>query len=411
MNRFSQSSSSSSFNTPRLFSSFESQDATSDPVEDVHSLDEDFENAEVDMADLDVEDLSMEGDMEPIDVNDLEGQEAEGLSLDLSPEGVAAAATAAAATTVASSAVPSRSSELYIGNLSFEATEDQLQEVFESYGNVVEVRIPKFADSGRPRGFAFVRFESEDDAIKACELNGTSVFNRDLVVNISDPGRAKAGVGNVRKGPVSKDEVFIGNLDFDTTEEDLRELFSGYGEIAQVKIPRDPESGGGRGFGFVKFVSPDDAQASLEQDGSVFLARTINVNLSKKKERRGGQSQQRNLSERPEGCKEVFVGGLSFTVDEGALESTFEKCGDIVNARIVRDPHTGESRGFGYVSFASEDAIDGAITLSGLNLEGRSIRVDFATPRRNASFGGNNRKYGRGNNFGGNRGDFGHDYY
>lgn len=78
----------------------------------------------------------------------------------------------------------------------------------------------------------------------------------------------------------------------------------------------------------------------------------------------------------------LFVGGLSFTTEEEGLRTAFSKFGEIIDARIVTDRESGRSRGFGFVTFLSEEHADTAKQkMSGQFLDGRVIRVDRATPR------------------------------
>jgi len=79
-------------------------------------------------------------------------------------------------------------SKVYVGNLSFTATEDELRELFGPYGSIKSVNIITDKYTGRSRGFAFVELESEEEANKASsELNGKPFKERDLVVNLARP--------------------------------------------------------------------------------------------------------------------------------------------------------------------------------------------------------------------------------
>ncbi len=70
------------------------------------------------------------------------------------------------------------------------------------------------------------------------------------------------------------------------------------------------------------------------------------------------------------------MGGLAWATDSNALEKAFSPFGDIVEAKIVNDRETGRSRGFGFVTFAEEEAMRSAIeAMNGQNLDGRSITV------------------------------------
>lgn len=77
---------------------------------------------------------------------------------------------------------------LFVGNLSFKLTENDLLDVFSPYGDVMQVRIILDRETGRPRGFGFVTMGSEEDANKAIDaLNGQNVEGRPLTVNIARP--------------------------------------------------------------------------------------------------------------------------------------------------------------------------------------------------------------------------------
>ena len=83
--------------------------------------------------------------------------------------------------------------KMYVGNLSFNSTEQDLRDLFGSHGEVTEVFIPTDRESGRPRGFAFVTMDSTDsmnDAISA--LNGNEFQGRPLVVNEAKPQAVEA---------------------------------------------------------------------------------------------------------------------------------------------------------------------------------------------------------------------------
>ncbi len=85
---------------------------------------------------------------------------------------------------------------IYIGNLSFETTEDQLRNAFEEFGEVSNVNIIKDRDTGRSRGFAFVEMSDDDAATAAINgLNGTELNERALNVNEARPRNDRGGGG------------------------------------------------------------------------------------------------------------------------------------------------------------------------------------------------------------------------
>ncbi|ORY02822.1 RNA-binding domain-containing protein, partial [Basidiobolus meristosporus CBS 931.73] len=74
----------------------------------------------------------------------------------------------------------------------------------------------------------------------------------------------------------------------------------------------------------------------------------------------------------------VFVGGLSWSVDNDWLRDEMKECGEIVDVRVITDRATGKSKGFGYVEFATHEGAKNALEISGKEIDGRGIRVDFS---------------------------------
>jgi RNA recognition motif-containing protein len=88
------------------------------------------------------------------------------------------------------------SSKLFVGNLSFNTTENELEDAFAAHGTVVEANLMVDRMSGRPRGFGFVTMGSPEEAQKAIDaLNGSSLGGRAIVVNIARPKEERPGGG------------------------------------------------------------------------------------------------------------------------------------------------------------------------------------------------------------------------
>ncbi|HEY4233924.1 MAG TPA: RNA-binding protein [Lacipirellulaceae bacterium] len=91
--------------------------------------------------------------------------------------------------------------KLYIGNLAFSTTEEALQAEFAAFGQVEEVAVISDRDTGRPRGFAFVSMNSDNEARAAIEaLNGTELDGRTITVNEARPKSNVGGGGGGRGG-------------------------------------------------------------------------------------------------------------------------------------------------------------------------------------------------------------------
>ncbi len=91
--------------------------------------------------------------------------------------------------------------KIYVGNLSFDASEDELRRLFEAHGAVESAKLATDRDTGRARGFGFVEMASDSEANAAiAALNGAQVGGRALVVNEARPKTSGFGGGNSRGG-------------------------------------------------------------------------------------------------------------------------------------------------------------------------------------------------------------------
>lgn len=76
--------------------------------------------------------------------------------------------------------------------------------------------------------------------------------------------------------------IYVGNLSFDATQDDINEVFTEYGSVKSVKVPTDRETGRVRGFAFVEMSSESEEQAAIEAlDGAEWMGRTIKVNKAR----------------------------------------------------------------------------------------------------------------------------------
>jgi RNA recognition motif-containing protein len=89
--------------------------------------------------------------------------------------------------------------KLFVGNLSFNTTENDLQDMFAAHGTVLEANLMMDRDSGRPRGFGFVTMSTPEEAEAAINaLNGKSIDGRALTVNVAKPREERSGGGGGR---------------------------------------------------------------------------------------------------------------------------------------------------------------------------------------------------------------------
>ena len=88
------------------------------------------------------------------------------------------------------------SNKLFVGNLSFNVTENDLQDAFAAHGTVVETNLMMDRTTGRPRGFGFITMSTAEEAQKAIDgMNGKAMDGRNLTVNVAKPREERTGGG------------------------------------------------------------------------------------------------------------------------------------------------------------------------------------------------------------------------
>ena len=88
--------------------------------------------------------------------------------------------------------------------------------------------------------------------------------------------------------------IYVGNLSFDVSEDDLTTTFTEYGPVKRVQLPTDRETGRKRGFGFVEMENETDEQKAIDElDGAEWMGRSLKVNKAKPRENRGSSGGRR----------------------------------------------------------------------------------------------------------------------
>lgn len=93
-----------------------------------------------------------------------------------------------------------KQNKLYVGNFPYTVDEEQLRELFSSYGEIEDLALIKDRDTGRPKGFGFITFASQQSAEKALEMDGKDLGGRPLKVNMATEKPARGGGGGGRGG-------------------------------------------------------------------------------------------------------------------------------------------------------------------------------------------------------------------
>ncbi|KAK4750533.1 hypothetical protein SAY87_004015 [Trapa incisa] len=157
--------------------------------------------------------------------------------------------------------------------------------------------------------------------------------------------------------PPEEAKLFVGNLPYDVDSEKLAMLFeqAGVVEIAEVIYNRDTDQS--RGFGFVTMSTVEEAEKAVETFHQYDLdGRLLTVNRAAP---RGSRPERIPRAFAP--SFRIYVGNIPWSVDNARLEQVFSEHGKVTDARVVFDRETGRSRGFGFVTMASETEMNDAI--------------------------------------------------
>ncbi|KAL8048235.1 hypothetical protein ABFS82_07G050700 [Erythranthe guttata] len=204
-------------------------------------------------------------------------------------------------------------------------------------------------------------------------------------------------------------KLFIGGISWETNEERLKEHFHGYGDVLQAVVMRDKITGKPRGFGFVVFADPSILDRVLE-DSHVIDGRTVEAKRALSREEQqvskvGNVGGQRNFGgSGSTRTKKIFVGGLPPTLSEDGFRQYFESYGTVTDVVIMYDQQTNRPRGFGFISFDSEEAVDMVLHKTFHELSGKQVEVKRALPKDSNTGGGSGRSMGGGGSSGGYQG-------
>ncbi|GAB5372785.1 hypothetical protein AAMO2058_001694500 [Amorphochlora amoebiformis] len=187
-------------------------------------------------------------------------------------------------------------------------------------------------------------------------------------------------------------KLFVGNLSYDVVDEKVIEFFNDCGKISEIHWVCNTTTGRFSGMGFVTFETDEGAKKAVEKHETEFLGRRIKLRFAKpRKERpqriprdRVARRPVKPLSERPDECYTVFVGNLSYDVNEEKMTKFAEEKsggGAVTAVRWITDRDTGDFKGAGYIEFESTKAVDEFVKQNGQVFMNRQLRVDYATPK------------------------------
>ncbi|KAK8512402.1 hypothetical protein V6N13_083052 [Hibiscus sabdariffa] len=221
-----------------------------------------------------------------------------------------------------------------------------------------------------------------------------------------------------------KSKLFVGGISRETSEVILRDHFGKYGTVLSSVVAKDRNTKSPRGFAFVLFSDSSSADKAL-QDTHVILGRTVEVKKaiprSEQPYPNQHQNQQQQQQQQPHHypdqqqnsgfslngsdaadnnsnfrTKKLFVGGLSATLTEEEFRNYFERFGRITDVVVMHDSFTNRPRGFGFVTFDSEESVENVMQKNFHELNNRLVEVKRAVPKEgsNGRYSNQNMKSG-----------------
>ncbi|XP_059486986.1 heterogeneous nuclear ribonucleoprotein 27C-like isoform X3 [Neocloeon triangulifer] len=202
-------------------------------------------------------------------------------------------------------------------------------------------------------------------------------------MKVESDGEEKGPMGSLGGDNISRrnnpalslhhEKLFVGGLSWETTQESLHRYFSRFGEVVDCVVMKNSESGRSRGFGFVTFSDPGNVGLVLDNGPHMLDGRTIDP---KPCNPRSMQKPKRNIN-----WPKVFLGGLPSNVTETDLRNHFATFGKVMEVVIMYDQEKKKSRGFGFLSFETDEAVDRCVAEHFINLNGKQVEIKKAEPR------------------------------
>lgn len=253
---------------------------------------------------------------------------------------------------------------VFIKNLDKSIDNKAMYDTFSAFGNILSCKVATDEESSS-KGYGFVHFETEEAANNAImKVNGMLLNGRKVFVGKFIPRKEREKLLGEKARRFMN--VYIKNFGDDLDDEKLGDLFKKYGKITSAKVMSD-EMGKSKGFGFVSFEEPENAEKAVDDlNGKEFNGKILYVGRAQKKSERAAELKRRFEALKMERINRyqgvnLYVKNLDDAIDDEKLRKEFSPFGTITSAKVMTDGN-GRSRGFGFVCFSSPEEATKAVT-------------------------------------------------
>lgn len=259
--------------------------------------------------------------------------------------------------------LPPQGSEIFIGGLPRDVTDEDLRDLCESFGEVYEIRLVKDKDRKENKGFAFIVFTTEEAAQKAVEdIQDKDYKGKTLRCSLSQV----------------KHRLFIGNVPKSLAEEELKRIFEGIGPgVENIECFKDPQNPSrNRGFVFIDYYNnacADYARQKMSKSSFKVDGSSLTVSWADPKNSSDASAAAQ--------VKAIYVKNLPENVTSEKLKEIFDKHGEIT--KVVLPPSkAGQKRDFGFIHFTERSSALKAVKgTEKYEIDGNALEVSLAKPQ------------------------------